>query len=479
MQYNPVLLPFRFHRLSQNEVVAVSESGDHAFLSQDELETLVHSPDNIPFDRLADLKSKFFVGEKRSPGVARLLASRIAAKKETILCGPSLHIFVPTLQCAHSCRYCQVSRSLEDTGFSMSIEQIEKACDGIFESPSKTLTVEFQGGDPLLRFDLVQHAIERIANRNKVEKRKLRFVIATTLHQLSEQMLPFLKYHRVFLSTSIDGPTALHNKNRPLPSRDSFERTLSGIELARKHLGHASVSALMTTTRESLNQPEAIVDEYVNLGFNEIFIRRLSPYGFAKRNEDLLAYPFNAFMQFYERAFERILYWNRQGVPIREVASAIAFNKILSPFDAGYVDLQSPSGAVLAVMVYNYDGWVYPSDEARMLAESGDTTLRLGKIGDSLKTLLSSSVANQIVRTSLGRYVPGCSECAFNPYCGPDPVSTQSQFGLMDAPVYWTDHCKQSTWLFEFLFKRLREPDPWFQELAYEWAQPPTEEAVN
>jgi His-Xaa-Ser system radical SAM maturase HxsB len=478
VQYNPVLFPFRFHRLSTKEVVAVSESGDHIYLSQDELENLVHNPQTIALERLAELKSKFFVGERSNPGVARLLASRIAAKKETILCGPSLHIIVPTLQCAHSCRYCQVSRSLEDTGFSMSIENIEKACNGIFESPSSTLTVEFQGGDPLLRFDLIRHAIEKIANRNKTETRNIRFVVASTLHQLTQDMLSFLKLHQVYLSTSIDGPAALHNKNRPLPSRDSYERTLAGIELARRHLGQDAVSALMTTTRDSLEQPEAIIDEYVALGFNEIFIRWLSPYGYAKRNERVLAYPFEDFKRFYQRAFERILYWNREGVPIREVAASIALNKILSPFDAGYVDLQSPSGAVLAALVYNYDGWVYPSDEGRMLAESGDTSLRLGRIGDSLTTLLNSSVAKQIVRASLGRQVPGCCDCAFNPYCGPDPVSTQSQYGRMDVPVYWTEHCKRYKWFFELIFRRLREPDPWFQNLAYGWAKPAAEDRV-
>lgn len=479
MHYNPILLPFRFHRLSDDNVVAVSESGDHVFLSQYELELLVHNPERFPLDRLADLKSKFFLGETNCPGIARLLASRIAAKKETILNGPSLHIIVPTLQCAHSCRYCQVSRSLADTGFSMSTEHIERACDSIFESPSKTLTIEFQGGDPLLKFDLVRQAIEKIANRNKTEKRNVRFVIASTLHQITDEILAFLKSHSVFLSTSIDGPMELHNRNRPLPSRDAYQRTVAGIALAKKFLGHSAVSALMTTTRESLNQPEAIVDEYVNLGFNEVFIRWLSPFGFAKRNKGSLAYPLNSFKQFYQRAFERILYWNRKGEPIREVGAAIVLNKILSPFDAGYIDLQSPSAAGIAVMVYNYDGWIYPSDEARMLAESGDTSLRLGQIGDSLETLLSSPVANHIVRSSLGRFVPGCSDCAFNPYCGPDPVSTHSQFGHMDAPVYWTDHCKRNTWLFDFIFNRLRESDQWFQNLAYAWAQPPAGVDVN
>lgn len=474
MQYRPVLWPFRFHRLDSGQVVAISESGDHAFLSQIELETLIHMPTSLSLERFAELKSKFFIGQEGALGVQRLLVSRIAAKKETVLGGPSLHLLVPTLQCAHSCRYCQVSRSLSDSGFSMSFEQLDAACDTVFQSPSKNLTVEFQGGDPLLRFDLVKYAINRFIERNKHERRNLRFVIASTLHQLDEDMCAFFKEHQVYLSTSVDGPAVLHNKNRPLPSRDSYEKTMAGISLARERLGQDSVSALMTTTKESLREPEAIVDEYVRLGFNEIFLRPLSAHGFAKRNERNLGYTLNDFCAFYEKAFERILYWNRNGTPIREVTASLVFNKILSPFDAGYVDLQSPTGAGLGTLVYNYDGHVYPSDEARMLAETGDTSLRLGRIGDSLRTLLTGPVARNLVKSSLVRYVPGCRECAFNPYCGPDPVSTYNRFGTMDAPVYQTEHCKRQLWMFDYMFRRLQDADSWFDDLAHDWAIPRT-----
>jgi His-Xaa-Ser system radical SAM maturase HxsB len=473
VRYQPVLYPFRFHRLSPADVVAVSESGDHAFLTQHELEVLVEARDQLSTERLAELKSKFFLGETESRGTVRLLASRVAAKKETILGGPSLHILVPTLQCAHSCRYCQVSRSLEADGYSMSVEQVDAACDTIFQSPAQTLTVEFQGGDPLLRFDLIRHAIERIADHNRAEKRAIRFVVASTLHQLTEEMCSFFGAHHVFLSTSLDGPASLHNKNRPLPSRDSYERTLMGIDLARRRLGADAVSALMTTTKDTLECPEAVVDEYVTHCFSDVFVRPLSPYGFARRSKRALSYPLKDFKSFYERAFERVLYWNRRGVPIREVAASIALNKMLSPFDGGYVDLQSPSGAALAVMVYNYDGFVYPSDEARMLAETGDISLRLGRIGSSLAELLATPLAKRLVRSSLSRFVPGCSECAFSTYCGPDPVGAHAQFGSMEVPVHWTEHCNRQKWLFEFLFRRLKEDDPWFLDLVHRWARQP------
>lgn len=473
MAYPAVLFPFRVRRLNSANLLAVSDAGDYVFLRQEELNQLFERPETLPREKLAELKSKFFLGDPYAVGTRRLLASRVAARQETVSCGPSLYLLVVTLLCGHSCRYCQVSRALGENGYTMSEADLDVACDAIFQSPSPILAVEFQGGDPLIRFDLVRHAIERIETTNQKEKRDLRFIVASTLHQLDESMCAFFKAHNVYLSTSIDGPAWLHNRNRPLRTRDAYERTVAGIRLARERMGPGAVSALMTTTRESLNSPEAIVDEYVSLGFDEVFIRPLSRYGFAKRNRTLLGYSLEEFQTFYERAFERVVHWNRHGVALREVSAAIALNKMLSPFDAGYIDLQSPTGAGLATLVYNYDGYVYPSDESRMLAETGDTSVRLGRIGEPLERLLGSPVQRALVRWSDSRTLPGCRDCSYNVYCGPDPVSAYNEHGTFEVPAPLTEHCQRQMGLFDFLFKRLREGDDWFEELAYTWAQPP------
>ncbi|MCS3806743.1 His-Xaa-Ser system radical SAM maturase HxsB [Chromobacterium alkanivorans] len=475
MPLSPSVYPFQFRRLPDASLVAISATGDHAFLQAAELDTLINAPANLSHTKRAELQSKFFMGSAHSRGSLRLLTARIAAKRETVLTGPSLHLIVPTLQCAHTCRYCQVSRSLEDDGHAMSPTDLIAACDTIFESPSPALTVEFQGGDPLLRFDLIRQAVDYLLERNQSEQRRLRFVVASTLHQLTPAMCDFFRQHQVYLSTSIDGPASLHNKNRPTSTRNAYERTVTGIEMARELLGRDAVSALMTTTRDSLSQAEAIVDEYVKLGFGDIFIRRLSSYGFARRNQVKLGYSLKEFQAFYQTALERVLYWNRQGTPLVEVSAAIHLNKILSPFDGGFVDLQSPTGAGLACLLYNYDGFVYPGDEARMLKEMGDSSLRLGRIGESLESLLNSETQRNLIQASLVEFTPGCQSCAYNAYCGPDPVNAQSQFGTPYAPVHFTEHCQNSQWMFDLMFTLLQKGQPEFLDIAHRWAHPRAE----
>lgn len=471
VSYVPKLLPFRWHALSESDVVAISNTGDHVFLSNEQLDALVNQPDSLDLRTQAEYKSKFFLSSEPNLGMTRLLASRVRTKKNTVLQGPSLHIVVPTLWCGHSCSYCQVSRSLHSNGYSMSEKQLDQVCASIFESPAHNLTVEFQGGDPLLRFDLVARAIQTIQAMNASENRGLRFVVASTLHQVTLEMCEFFRDHNVYLSTSVDGPAQLHNKNRPTQGRDAYQKTIAGMELCRRELGRDAVSALMTTTRASLSQPEAIVDEYVSLGLPDIFLRPLSAYGFARTNTRL-TYSEAEFSAFYERALDRVLYWNSKGNTLREVSASIALNKILSPFDAGYVDLQSPTGAGLATLVYNYDGFVYPSDEARMLAETGDTSLRLGTIGNSLASFQNHPTLQYLIENSISESAPGCQNCAFNSYCGPDPVNSLTTAGAINAPVHTTSHCKRYLSLFELLLRRLRRGDEQFIDLAYRWAYP-------
>lgn len=469
----------KFRMLSADSYVAISPSGDHLFLSAADAAQF-HT--NEPADEVvrAHRQSLFF---SESPhigrGTRRLLKSRQAAKRATVDAGASLHILVPTLQCAHSCQYCQVSRSLDDVGHTMSETDLDAACDAIFLSPSRTLTVEFQGGDPLLRFDLVTRAVLRITARNQEEGRAIRFVVASTLHQLDETMCRFFRAHGVYLSTSIDGPASLHNRNRPTPGRNAHQRTVEGIFLARELIGADSVSALMTTTRFALGHADAIVDEYVRLGFSEIFIRPLSSYGFAKRNQERMGYSVDEFMVFFDRALERVLWWNENGTPFREVYSAILFNKMLSTFDAGYVDLQSPTGAGSSVLVYNYDGYLYPSDEARMLAEDGDVHLRLDSI-DSLNGALSSHpVLQNLQRASMPGQVAGCSRCAYHQFCGANPVDAHAQHGDMFAPVLSTEHCQRHLRLFDTMYRRLRDATDRERDVYFAWARPALRQDVQ
>jgi len=167
----------------------------------------------------------------------------------------------------------------------MNEETARRALDIAFESPSSRIKIEFQGGEPLLNFPLISSIVLAAKTKASTVGRKVDFVVASNLALLDDAVLAFCKANDVLLSTSLDGPADLHNKNRPRPGGNSHELATRGIRRAQKVLGSDRVGALMTTTEASLDRVEEIVDEYLRLDLDGIFIRPLSPYGFAVKTK--------------------------------------------------------------------------------------------------------------------------------------------------------------------------------------------------
>src|SRR3954447_16575867 len=144
------------------------------------------------------------------------------------------------------------------------------------------------------------------------------------------------------------------------------------------------------------------VDEYVALGLEGIFLRSLSPYGFAIKTKQFHRYDARRWLNFYERGLRYILKINRTGKYFPEFYASLILKRMLTDRAIGYVDLRSPAGIGLGALVYNYDGRVFASDEGRMLAEMGDTTFELGSVGESsYKSLVFSEKLVDLVSRSL------------------------------------------------------------------------------
>jgi sulfatase maturation enzyme AslB (radical SAM superfamily) len=198
---------------------------------------------------------------------------------------------------------------------------------------------------------------------------------------------------------------------------------VKGIKRAQEILGRDRVGALMTTTENSLGRVAEIVDEYLKLGLDGIFLRALSPYGFAVKTKQFHRYNAKGWLDFYARGLRHILAINKTGRDFPEFYSALILRRMLTDKPIGYVDLRSPAGIGLGALVYNYDGRVFASDEGRMLAEMGDNTFELGHVDTgSYRSLILSDKLVDLVASSLTQCAPECSDCVFEPHCGADPV---------------------------------------------------------
>ena len=101
----------------------------------------------------------------------------------------------------------------------------------------------------------------------------------------------------------------------------------------------------MTTTIDNIDHLQEVIAEYVQLGFNGVFIRPLNPYGLAAMNAQQLGYSVEHFVEKFENALNFIIDLNINGTRFVEFFTSILLTRILTPFSTDFVDLQSPSGA--------------------------------------------------------------------------------------------------------------------------------------
>lgn len=464
------LLPFRFAHLHDDEYVVSNLVGEFVLIGRNTLEAFAKGRLDHHQPIFAELKSKHFLIDDDSSAAVDLLALKLRTKLAPLANFTSLHIFVTTLRCDHSCPYCQVSRANDDRReFDMSEETALKAIDLAFRSPSPVLKFEFQGGESLLNLALIKFIVEEVKRRNVQEHRDLQFVIATNLALLDDDTIALARRHELLISTSLDGPEDLHNRNRPRPGADSYQRTIEGIRRVRKELGRDRVGALMTTTSASLSRAEEIVDEYIAQDFRGIFLRPLSPYGFAIKTKFYQSYDQKRWLEFYFKGLDYIIDINLNGFAFSEHYAAIILRKMLTPFQPGYVDLQSPAGAGISAVVYNYDGDVYASDESRMLAEMGDKSFCIGNVHrDSFEEIFLSDRLLEALESSFAASAPMCSWCAFEPYCGADPVFHYATQGDLVGKKPLSAFCNRNMAIFKGLIERMKRPE--VRELFERWA---------
>jgi His-Xaa-Ser system radical SAM maturase HxsB len=417
-------LPFRFERTAADEFLVSNMVGDFLRLTSDEFSRLTQLR-TTPGDGLYERAyATHLISRKGQKAQHQILAMRLRSRMAFLRHVTPLHMFVVTLRCEHSCPYCQVSRQSTDRSrYDMSEQTAQRALKIALQSPSPRIKIEFQGGEPLLNFQLIEKIVRAAKAAGPTAGKQIDFVIASNLALLDEPILEFCRTNDVMLSTSLDGPADLHNKNRPRPGGNSFEMAVKGIKAAQQTLGRDRVAALMTTTEASLDRVEAIVDQYVELGLDGIFLRPLSPFGFAIKTKQFQRYDVKRWLNFYERGLRYILKLNQKGVPFFEFYTLLLVKRMQTDRAIGYVDLRSPAGIGLGALVYNYDGRVFASDEGRMLAEMGDTTFELGNVETgSYRSLILSEKLIDLVAKSLTQCAPECSSCVYEPHCGADPV---------------------------------------------------------
>ncbi len=456
---------FNFKSFDDNFLIT-NDFGRYAFVSQIILKKLVLGTISNSDTEFSMLKDNFFITDEHPEVFIRKVSPLLQDIKSYVLAATSLHIFAVTNNCNQNCVYCQAKDIETKQNGMMSIETGEKAIDLALSSPSKYLTFEFQGGEPLLNFDVVKHMIEYSKkNRDK----EIQYTIISNLALLNDDILDFLIENKVNICTSVDGSALIHNQNRPLKNgAGSFEYARHGIELIKER--GQNPGAIQTTTRFGLGFPKESVDAYVDLGLSSIFIRPLTPLGFARAYWEEIGYTPEEYLAFYKEALDYIIDINKDGKYFPEIHTVYFLKKILAGLSVNYMELRSPCGASIGQMSYYYDGSVYTCDEGRMLSEAGDCSFRLGNVHENTyNDLMNSPVCKATCVASVTEGLPACCDCVYQPYCGVCPVVNYAEGKNIFPQEPRNFRCRIYKGMMDILFDKILKNDEEEMNILRSW----------
>ncbi|RWD64485.1 MAG: His-Xaa-Ser system radical SAM maturase HxsB [Mesorhizobium sp.] len=354
-------------------------------------------------------------------------------------------ILVPTLRCNLTCAYCQVSRApLNARGFDWSdgtLSGVLAFLDGL-QGPD--IKIEFQGGEPLLRVDLLETVRAFCRERFALSQ----FVVCTNLQDLDARAWAFLDAQDTLISTSLDGDRMTHERQRTHASKVT-ETFFDNLEKSVGRYPAGKVSALPTI--DVANPPDfaGLLDNYERFGIRSVYLRPINHQGFARKldqGENVLARWNRLHSEFIDLLIARN---HRTGRFMEEYYFSQCLKRALRFGADNHVDIRNPNFFASDYIVIDHDGRFYPTDEARMLSRIGRMDLSIG----DLTTGIDRAKVDLLNSATFNHFDPDCIHCPYQPFCGTDVIDDISRYGRIDIPRPDTWFCGRHLSLFDKVFE--------------------------
>jgi len=427
-----------------NKYLITTDHGSWLFLTKKEYNDL--EKEKVNKNLFEKLESEGMIITNKNQ---ETIIKRNRLKYDFLNTGVSLHIIIPTLRCNIKCVYCHASsRHIKEKNHDMDKETAKKTIDFIFQTPAKKITIEFQGGEPLLNFEIIKYIVKYAKEKNKKYKKDIDFALVTNLMLMDEEKLGFLIKNNIGICTSLDGQKKVHNKNRA-----GYDKVVYWIKRINKEYKKRSikrfVGALVTTSRYSLKYYKEIIEEYRRLGFHSISMRDINYLGFAKGAFKKIGYNAEEYIDYWKKSIDYIL---KNNYKIQERMLIILLKKIFWDVDAGFLDIRNPCGAGIGQLTYLYNGDIYTCDEGRAIKED---IFRLGNVKkNNYREIVTGKNVCAVCNASLlENYI--CDDCIYKPYCGTCPVLNYSVSGNIVGRIPETWKCKVLKAQFDFIFDKI------------------------
>ena len=176
--------------------------------------------------------------------------------------------------CNLACRYCyKEDLDIPAAGRRMEFAVAARSVDLLFSQGQgrQRVGIVFFGGEPLTNMPLIRQVVEYAEARAEALGKTVDFSLTTNATLLTEELIDYFDAHRFGLSVSIDGPRAVHDRNRrTVGGHGTYEVVARKVRMLLARYRAKPVGARVTLTAGTTDV-EAIHEHLRDrLGFHEV-----------------------------------------------------------------------------------------------------------------------------------------------------------------------------------------------------------------
>ena len=299
-----------------------------------------------------------------------------------------------TTECNFQCTYCyeEYTKCLI-----LDKEMLKDILDFIIDlesnKDSDAFAVNFMGGEPLLKKELIYQAVNYIKEKCK---KKVLYYITTNGSLLNEEMISWMKENDFFVRISIDGNKETHKKNRLQKDGNSAYATImQNLKFIKK--SGLKYTIRMTVANNTLDQIYDNVIYFQTLGFDKLSIVLDINMQFGKTEEDIFRKQMKKIASYYLNTVD-----DNPNLSI-DLINGKMFG-LLTESDKGF----TMCGAGLTSFCIMPDGNIYPCAYV-----TNDEAFKIGNIKNGIDIELAQNLPRELFRKEFR----DCLECTVKNMC--------------------------------------------------------------
>ncbi|MDQ1349885.1 MAG: uncharacterized protein QG657_186 [Acidobacteriota bacterium] len=211
--------------------------------------------------------------------------------------------------CNLDCKYCYAGGgNFGGNPAKMDIATVEKAVDFFVSNLDPTVIGDlgFDGGEPFLNWDVIEHATAYAKNKAGQLKKKLFFHIGANGTLFNDRTNAFITGNHISLGVSIDGDKEAHDRNRQTRNHlGSYDTVVRNVKSILAVSDNVNLQGRVTITKTNLKCLD-IVKHLLEIGFRHIYLEPVSgtvePWIMSREDLDIIKNEFTQLAQFYTGA---------------------------------------------------------------------------------------------------------------------------------------------------------------------------------